>query len=65
MKIKLIRHNKEKRTITLRMDEEAFRKMYDTLFYTIYGRLDSNQDGYADEFSKIWNEVCRNFEVRK
>ena len=63
MKIKLSRHDKEKRIVTLRMDEEAFRKMYDTLFYTIHGRKDGDQDGYTDEFVKIWNNVCKNFEI--
>ena len=64
--MKLVRHVKKKRTVTISMSEEELRSMYDTLFYTIYGRHgDDSVKEYADKFVKIWNEVCKNFKVDK
>jgi len=62
--MKLIKHAKKKRTITIRMSEEEFCHMYDTLNFTIFHR-EGRLDDYTESFSEIWNEVCKNFEVNK
>lgn len=62
--MKLSRHDKEKRMVTIRMDEEAFKRMYFTLVHTRHHKCD-NLDEYADDFYKIWNKVCGNFEIDK
>lgn len=61
MEMKLSRHDKEKRMVTLRMDEEAFRRMYFTLVHA-RGNGCKGLDEYADDFYKIWNKVCSNFD---
>lgn len=64
MVMKLSRHDKEKRMVTIRMDEEAFQRMYYTLTYARWQKCD-NLDEYAEDFYKIWNKVCGNFERDK
>jgi len=59
--MKLGRHNKKERKLTISMTEDEFRLMYDTLTYTRHHRQ-GKLDQYADDFFEIWNKVCKNFE---
>jgi len=62
--MKLSRHDKEKRMVTIRMDEEEFKRMYYTLIFSQWKNC-KNLDEYADDFFNIWNKVCGNFQINK